>query len=579
MRRKSIVVGLLITLFTCQSVAATVVFPDPEPKVTWKASPPPWLPVGKGDDGYVSVRVEVRTPGAICRQLGTPGVPLLRLFKQSIQVVASLKTSGLMSSLDGQEVPIATFDGRTDPKACIGLNTLPLTVASFARLESFGDGKSTQAKILVSVKSTTDAGVDIISAAQTILGVATVFATGGATATISGITTALAKPAITSIQQQINIDLSKVIEGQAPRDITWEEMRRGIDTITVPVYRVDTGWFDTPEEAIERLRKLGDMSSVERLFDIVLTFSYSKTLFDPSIIGVTALPVDDAIAKERVLNFPRQQGVNNFLQLLNSSSPSLLQSATAVSTPGDFGEVCGKVIDALREAGLNLMDRTIITKAFIDEAKKAIEWYTPENVTGCFSSYPAAKNMLIEIYGNPNTPRFFQIRDVQQNGEGARYEAWRKAVPPAFAEFRRALLSADDRKGALSRLGGGADITVNVYPTSSAWAPTEQEGSSDGAFPGISLLAARQIIGAGCFVYGVDSSLDPDRYGGYMLLKDASGSFWNASLKLSQDEVRRVKTLDLQPLNDEWRNHYIGSTYNGGDCSTLLKQIPSTAKD
>jgi hypothetical protein len=118
--RNMLVLASLLLQFPF-ALATSFVFPSATPTVT-DAATPAWLPNGNGDDGYLTVRAEVKMPPVSCAALGKKGV-IADILQEKMQIVASVKTSGFRTSLDGKTLPVATFDGRSDPGGCTGLNT------------------------------------------------------------------------------------------------------------------------------------------------------------------------------------------------------------------------------------------------------------------------------------------------------------------------------------------------------------------------------------------------------------------------------------------------------------------------
>jgi len=159
------------------------------PSVKYMAAAPEWLGQGKGDDGYVSVVAQISTD-ATCKNLGSAGV--LGVGKESVQIVASVRSSGFSTNLNGQTLPLATFDSRANPGECNGLNTLPLTIIPVARLERESIGNPGQLTMIFDVKSTSSSDVNLVATAQFALGAAAVFASGGAAGTVTGLSSKLA---------------------------------------------------------------------------------------------------------------------------------------------------------------------------------------------------------------------------------------------------------------------------------------------------------------------------------------------------------------------------------------------------
>lgn len=571
-----------------ETCASSFVFPAATPIIT-QMTTPAWLPAGTGDDGYVTVTVSVRMPDISCVPLGEKG--FFSMGQEKLQVVASLKTVGFRTNLNGQSLPIATFDGRNNPGGCSSYNTLPAVIIPYARLEKFNPDSPPDLGILVEVRSTTNAESNLVGGATMALGAAAIFATGGAATTVAGLTAVLAKPALGALEQQYNADQSAIMLGSARSDFGWPTVRAGIKTMVIPMYVGKTKSGETPAEAIARLNAndLASMSPTDakKLAEIVLSFSYSKTLFDPSIVGISDLPQGDAIARTTVLAYPKWAGVPNFLQLMATTEPSLLQ--TLGGAKGDaLADACAKTLGILSDAGLNRTDRAIVMKAIIDEAKKSgDDWYKAANINSCFNSFPGVKATMLDIYGPAY--QVVTMRDVQQ-GIGPEFQKWQAKVPPILADFRQVMMVKEHRLAALSTFNGQADLDFQLTADPSAWTlpanntvtpttvtptsvtndPAPVTAPQTAYPPGLTKLAAKGIIKGGCFAYNQATYLDPKQYGGHMVLVDEDGKLWHADISLSNKPTGKLGKVVLSPLDTAWKDFFKTNVADGGDCTTIL---------
>jgi hypothetical protein len=567
------------------AVATSFVYPAGNPTVTPTKSPPAWLPSKSGDDGYITVRADVKMPPISCAALGKKGL-IGGIFAEKMQIVASIKTVGFRSNLDGQSLPVATFDGRNEPGACTGFNTLPATIISYARLEPFSVAEPGALAIIFDVKSTTDKNANLVSSAQLVLGTAAVFTTGGAATTVAGLTAAFAKPALANLEQKIDKSIGETIAGQARIDLDWLTVRTGIGSIVVPVYAAKTGWGETSANAIKRVRNL-KVDPDDKLFDVVLTFSYTKTLFDTRVSGVDDLPQNDALASNTVLNHPRLPGILNFMQLLNSTAPSLLQVVSNSKTNADKAAAAGQVHEVLKSAGLNLTDRAIVMKSFIDEAQKGTKWYSPIEVNAYFGNFPEVRDQVTTLYG---AGQVFGIPDTQV-GMGPAFVAWKKTVAPILNDLRQALTTTEAKANALANFNGGADIEVSFYPSSSGWVPVVSNVSPPDSItprseaanaqvdvtvaypPGITKLASATVKKAGCFVYGDDVYLAAESFGGHMIVVSEAGEFWRLDAKLAPKGGGKISNITLSRLSSDWKNFFQKSAFEGGECPGILSSL------
>lgn len=74
-----------------------------------------------------------------------------------------------------------------------------MILVPLARLEANAANVNSP-KIELLVRSTSESKFNLVGPAQAVLGVATVFATGGAASTVAGLTSALAQPAFKQIE-------------------------------------------------------------------------------------------------------------------------------------------------------------------------------------------------------------------------------------------------------------------------------------------------------------------------------------------------------------------------------------------
>lgn len=567
------------------ATATSFVFPAGSPVVTKTESSPPWLAKGSGDDGYVTVRADVKMPPISCAALGKKGL-IGGIFQEKMQIVASVKTIGFRTNLDGQSLPIATFDGRTEPGACTGFNTLPSTIIPYARLEPFSPVEPGALAIIFDIKSTTDKNSNLVSSAQMVLGAAAVFTTGGAAATVAGLTSAFAKPALSSLEQKIDKSLGETVAGQARVDLDWSMVRTGIGSVVVPVYAAQTTWRETPANAIRRVQNL-KTNPDDKLFDVVLTFSYTKTLFDPRVSSTDDLPQNDALSSSSVLNYPRLPGIPNFLQLLNANAPSLLQTLASAKTKAEKAAATSQAHEVVKSAGLNVIDRAIVMKSFIDEAEKGTNWYSAAEVYSYFDNFPEVMNQVVKIYG---PGQVFGIRDTQI-GMGPAFVVWKKTVPPILNDLRQALTTTEARTSVLANFNAGSDIDVSFYPSSSGWVPvasTVLPSASTapppgGAVaqvdvtvsypPGITKLSAAIVKKAGCFVYGEDTNLSPESFGGHMIVVSELGELWRLYAKLAPKGGGKISKITLSKLSDDWGIFFKTSVFEGGECPGILSSI------
>jgi hypothetical protein len=548
---------LSASLFCAAVWSATVIYPEPRPTLA-KSAAPSWLAGGAGDDGYVSVSARIQMPGP-CTVLGSPGV--LGIATEKINIVISLRSTGFGSAFEGMDIPIATFDARDDSSACWGLNKLSATVIPFAKLQRFSDVAPGRLGLLVKVRSTSDVAVNAVPTAQALIDVAAIFATGPAAATVATANSALAKPVLTSLENSLNKSLSRAVNGESVYAANWAEVREGISSLTVPVYSGRTKWGENSQEAIERLQAPGTANERVKLFDVVLDFAYTKSIFDPSVAGKSDLPHGPSVLSARVLNQPAF--TPNFLQLLNGSSPSLQQVVASANTAANpattavWKSTCGKINQTLEAAGLNRLDRLIVTKSFIDEAKGGDAWYRAENLNACF--LPEDINSYIRnVYGYPGAVVRY---DGAQDGIDAEYAYWAREVLPLATDLGSALQVAKGKGQVIVGLNGRKDLAEVRYVD---WAaPGDVPDASDASataffaqYPNAWALGSRRIVKAGCYAWFDQTNMSAATAGVHMVVADESGQRWRLYLQLDPKSSSPYRKVQIVRLDDGWKGSF-----------------------
>lgn len=540
--------------FCAVTWSATVIYPESRPSVL-KSPAPSWLEGGHGDDGYVSVSARIQMPGP-CTSLGSPGV--FGFATEKINLVVSLRSTGFGSALEGMDIPVATFDARDDPSACWGLNKLSSTVIPFSNLQKFSNVAPGQLGLLIKVRSTADVAINAVATAQTLINVAAVFATGPAAAAVTTGTNTLAKPVLTSLESSVNKALSNAINGEAVYTAKWMDIREGISSLTVPVYSGKTKWRENSQEAIQRLQNNAADSDRVKLFDIVLDFAYTKSLFDLSVAGKNDLPRGPSIQSARVLNQPALGP--NFLQLVNGSSPSLQQVIASAKNAVDSTDIaawksaCGQINKILEVAGLNRIDRLIVMKSFIDEAKGGDGWYRSENLKACFREEDLA-SYIKHIYGQPDSRVKY---DGAQDGIDSDYAYWVREVLPLATNLGNAMLVGKGKQKILIGLNGRKDFPDLRYVD---WAVPDDTPTPDDAgatvfysqYPNTWVLGSKNIVKAGCYAWFDQANLSAVDPGVHMVVSDDSGQRWRLSVRLDPKSPSPYQRVDIIRLEEGWK--------------------------
>ena len=544
------------------SCASTFFFPEITPSIT-TLDAPKWLRDGHGNDGYVTVTSEV-IPTSSCVPLSNHSF----WGGEKTQLVLSITTNGFRSSFDSTEIPIATFDGRDDGSECASLSTAPINVVPTVLMGSFSPFNPGSLNLTLNVKSTSDSNQDFIGSAKLVLGAAALVVSGGVGATIGGISATVSNPVMSETQTRTNNLLKGMVNGKTPITLTWPKLRKGLQTVEIPVYRAEGNLGSTPDKKIQELQT-DRKAERTRLFTVRLTFSYANNLFDPAAANISELQNYEALSNSNVLNHHRMNGNETFLQLLNDTSPSLLISM-AGAEGHELSNACSIGLEKLKRNGLSNTDSAIVMKSFIDEAKSGPGWYNdPSVVKSCFSQAPNVQAALEQIYG-PSAPKFV-IGDVQ-DGVGKSYRDWRDVAGPNLSELKKALLAKANRQKYLLNFNNKHDITVTFASDTEAWQAPTAEGNTVEPYPGIARLAGKDIRTIGCYIYKEPGNLDLSHPGADFIIEDTNGGYWLADAKLSASAESRISSLEISALTSDWAHHFASYSYPGGDCSGILSR-------
>ncbi|MEY4495032.1 MAG: hypothetical protein RL744_96 [Pseudomonadota bacterium] len=375
-----------------RSLAAAFFFPDMNPSFV-RGEPPDWLHDGRGNDGYLTISSEV-IPVSSCTQMAS------RSFwgSDKTQLVLSVVTQGFKSKLDKLEIPIATFDGREGGSECASLSSAPLSVVPMTVLGTHSIFNPGALSIVLNVRSSSDSNQDFIGSAKLLLGAAAMVATGGSAAAIGGISATVGNAVVGETQKKANSLLQGMVDAKAPVSFSWPELRQGIRAVEIPVYKIDQSVGSLTDKQILRLQK-DPKSEKQLLFTVKLEFQFFRSMFYPAASHIEGLASRENLSSEYILNSQMLGLGQNFMQILNSSAPSLLQRISKAEG-SDLAKSCSLGFTKLKTAGLNDVDSAIVMKSFIDEAKGDVDWYAnPALVKSCFSQAPSIQKNLELIYG------------------------------------------------------------------------------------------------------------------------------------------------------------------------------------
>ena len=553
----SIVVISLLSLCAIEGFASSFFFPDINPTF-YPRDTPAYLSDSYGNDGYITITSEV-IPISSCVSLSNKGF----LSSEKTQLLISITKSGFFGQNEEIEIPVATFDGRDNANQCASLSTIPLNIVSNSLLKPFSSFNPGSLSLIINVKTATDSNNDLVGSAQFLLGAAAIVATGGTASTIAGATSIFANPVFSDTQKRTQDMLKGSLNGKVPMTFGWPEIRNGIEMIEVPVYRAEGSLGNTPDKKIQALQ-FDPKANKSKILTVKLSFTYTKTLFDPSASGINDIPNREGISSANVLNHPTLKGNQNFLQLLNDKSPSLLQmisNAEGIT----LKNACSIGFEKLKNAGLNHMDTAIVMKSFIDEAKKGADWYTkPQIVNVCFDQAPNVHTYLHKIYGD-GEPQFV-IGDVQE-GFGNRYLSWKSYIGPVLNNFRRALLANENRFNEITQFNGGNDIELSFSADTIPW---QKNSESTEALGGIRWLSEKKFSKMGCFIYKDNQNLNIKSLASYSIIQDENNNRWLAFIQLIPEDITKIKAIKISPLTKDWINFFKKIQFPGGECSSIL---------
>lgn len=548
------------------------------PDVSHFAKPPSWLLNAKGDDGYVMVTAETDLPrDKGCVALGNAGW-LKTFFQKEIQLSTSVVVDGFDAPQSGRETMLLTLDGRKNAGGCVLASTAQQLVIPLTPTKRIGPGDAGDLKFTVLVRSTTESKANLVAPAQSMLAVAAVFATGGAAATVSGLSTALTKPAFDRAEKFIDLQFGDTLPSQKTAFLTWKDhIYAGVQTIQVPVYIGERKMGQTVSQASEALQKSAP-EEAKKAFTVRLQFRYYKSVFDPTLTDESSVPSVDTVGSADVLAYPNRPEQLTLLQtLMGGGVASNLLQKLGSSSGGELAEACSDVLKVLSNSGLNKLDRAITLKAFLDVANKGVEWYGNAKYASCFAKHQDIRQIISQVYGNEPSIKFVSLEAQSSTGLApAIQKTWEESVP-LLSRIQRALGAEIGREELMMTVAANDDIALSI--SSAGWpVPATAATGSDAAAPtarkspGIQRLVAKQIKSAGCFMAGAD----PERENA-MLLLDDQDEVWLAKFGYGAVEGRKIQSVELSKLNSmsDWRGHVSELKKRslfpeGGECNSKI---------
>jgi hypothetical protein len=549
--------------------AASLFFPDMSPHIN-RFDAPIWLKKGQEGDGYLSISSEVIAQNT-CATLSEHGF----WSSEKTQLVVSVTSSGFKSKLEKTEVPIATFDGRENASECASLSSNQVQIIPLTLLGANASTSANNLSIVLNVKSSNDSNHDFVGSAKLLLGAAAMVVSGGSAGAIGSVSSTVGSSVAAETQTKANSLLNGMVDAKVPLSIGWTDIRNGIKSVEIAVYRSNKNMGDSTDKKIQELQS-NPKAEKTKLFTVRFNFNVTRSLFNPSITNIDYLVSREDLSPVRVLNTQAPGSNINFLQTLNNASPSLLIALEHASGRG-LTSACALGFEKLSQLQVSNLDKAIIMKSMIDEAKGESNWYNnPLNIKGCFEQAPTVLEYLEAMFGVAQ-PQFV-FGDVQ-NGAGPAYTKWRDTVGPLLTEFRRSLLAKENRRRVLVDFNLNKDIALSFSPEVKPWtvisesdATTDNEDDSriKSQFPGLTLLADQKIKGIGCFAFKDSSNLASDNYGVYYVLKTENNESLLAFSTFNSDPSSKIKSLKISELTPDWVNYFKSLTFPGSECTNWL---------
>lgn len=546
-----------------------------------------WLRNGMGDDGYVRAvaTLELQDP---CLPVGYAGW-LSTIGKEKIQLAVSIKFTGLRSPFEDKEIPLAVIDGRENPGGCIEVKRTAVTIVPTTLLRRTDPNDPIYFE--VKARTTSDAQLNLASSAQAGLTLASLFAGPASAATISAASKVLAEPAIANAEQYMQAKMGSRVPAQASRSFTAGDLRQGIIELTFPVHLGEFGrWTDYPGDeakAIPLLRKAKAESQDSPVFTVKVRFYFTRSQF-PLTYQANGFPNGREIKDSEVLSNSASEGSPTLFQLLSGSAkpndPLLLTLFRSAANPVEFKTYCDQALEKLLvQRELNIQDRSIALRSFINVARGNASWYGTALGNGCTQpAHVDVANMWLQVFGPASPPSPPLLSDMMLRppaGQDAKYETWLRRSNEPLNSLRLALRANENKDQYFLRASKGRDIEILASKGSGAW--PDPAVIEPGSKPWIARLSAKKADAVGCFAYPYfdpSNTYDVETRAGSFLILDDRGFVWVANPGFSKDGSYAFETLEISQLNEKWKNWYeslanltlIGAD---GDCKAIIPAL------
>lgn len=538
---------------TANATAVTIIYPGIEIEET-PAEKVPWLAESNGDDGYVGVSVELIGVPKNCVTLENK-----KVFRdEKIVVVTSVETNGF--GVDGKEIPIAALGSVEGNNSCIEPVTFPIEAIPVRRLESRSIGNQGDLSIRINVRSTTETNYTLLSSAQILLGATAVVATGGAAGTIAVLSKGFNDEALTPMVKIFNDAASS--SAHIPRTIKtdWHKIRTTEKKYEIPVYEAEKESSETLDEAIKNIESNPRRKSKrKKIFSVAVKFNFIRSLFDQGVEPPDYLPRKSKANSQAVLNYPEKGKLPNILQTLNNKSPSPI---TEIASKTDLKNDCNLIIARLEnEFGLTQIDRALVLKAFIDEAKGNDNWiYDGETRDSCFKDNLKLVDTLYKIFPPNISDHELQIPDMQNEVAGvANFKPWKQAFAMKLYDIRNAMKSDSNRRAKLETAFGRSGIAFGSDDEEGWQATAESEDNAaepQETVDDLGRLAKGKLVSGGCFFWANIPELEPTQLQAHFIGRSSDNALWKVqvSLEANGQSVKGIRA-DRISRGDAWARH------------------------
>lgn len=358
-----------------------------------KGTSVPYLDKGGTDQGYIAISARLMPSSidkAVCVTPTNPTGGSDNYFvKGNLEMNITAIVEGFELIDPVQQIPIATFnfkDSEDGGKYCMTPFSLPITLVPNHPFEKYAGVGAREPRITFKLSTTSQHEERVSKLVVGWLEIAGAVATGGAANTVVGLANIASGKAVTTLSKLYSernksiADLAVSVE--AGDGLSWKNLASGVSAMRISLIEStpkSLGHFkgrESLKDALTRIKASPDASDNTALLDIELTFEYRRSLFVDDKELVQKAPGlypkdndDDRLRPYSVLNYPRTSGdprgkdAPTLVQQINKLAPSLS------STISKNASACTQLLATLRGLGLNSLDRAIVIKAVLDDAK------------------------------------------------------------------------------------------------------------------------------------------------------------------------------------------------------------------